>query len=231
MTRRAFRDAALVGLAALALTGCNREEERAPPPPADDRPVPKARVVPTADGESDIYEGVTPMAERVAVVSLLNKRNGLVRDVTLRPGESIRLGRAVIRLRACERSAQWESPREVGAFVQLLVLEYQTNQWRRVHSGWLFRNRPERNIIQHPIYDVFVRSCTMTWPGEAPVEDDPDAAPAPGNASAAQPSSQPSRAPQSPAPRAAPAAAPEPAPAAPAAEEPDAAEPATEEEE
>lgn len=179
-----------VALALGALAGCDRKAEAPPPPPADARALPKAR---PAAGADDPYAGVTPMEQRVAVLGLLNKRNGLVRDITLKPGESIRIGRAVIRLRACERTAQWESPPETGAFIQLVVLDYGQNQWRRIFSGWLFMERPDRNVIQHPIYDVFVKSCTMSWPGEVAVRIDPPAADRP----AAAP--RPSSAPQSPA--------------------------------
>ena len=42
------------------------------------------------------------MAERVAVLGLLNKRNGIVRDLTLKPGQAIRDQGRVVRLRACE---------------------------------------------------------------------------------------------------------------------------------
>lgn len=206
--------AVLAACAALAVLGaCNRgadEREAPPPPPVDRQPPP--RVTPPANGE-DPMAGVTPMAERVAVLGLLNKRNGLVRDITLRPGESIRIGRAVVRLRACERTAQWESPQETGAFVQLLVLEHSRNEWRRVFSGWLFRDRPERNIVQHPIYDVFVRSCTMRWPGELdPAELEVPADAASTASSAAQRPPAPAR------PAAADPAVP--APAAPATPEP-----------
>lgn len=200
--------APLVGAAlaaAMLLAGCERQTE-APAPPAESRPLPKAR----STGADDPYAGVTAMEERVAVLGLLNKRNGLVRDVTLKPGESIRIGRAVIRLRACERTAQWESPQETGAFVQLIVLDHGSDEWRRVFSGWLFKDRPERNIVQHPIYDVFVKSCTMSWPGEVEVRDSAPAAPAAPTASSA------SSAPQSPAAGAAappPAAEPGPTPA------------------
>jgi hypothetical protein len=189
----------------MLLAGCERQPE-APAPPAESRPLPKAR----STGADDPYAGVTPMEERVAVLGLLNKRNGLVRDVTLKPGESIRIGRAVIRLRACERTAQWEMPQETGAFVQLIVLDHGSEDWRRVFSGWLFKDRPERNIVQHPIYDVFVKSCTMSWPGEVEVSDSAPASPAAPAASSA------SSAPQSPAADAAPAPAATPAPAAPA---------------
>ena len=131
------------------------------------------------------------MEQRVAVLGLLNKRNGLVREIEMKPGESVRIGRAIVRLRACETTAPWEVPPETGAFVQLTVQDQRDDKWYRVFSGWLFRERPERNVIQHPIYDVFVKSCAMTYPGGEPV-----ARPAPKSASAAPKASS---APQSPA--------------------------------
>jgi len=109
--------------------------------------------------------GATPMAQRVAIISLLNKRNGLVRDIEMRPGDSARVGRAVVRLRACETTPPWEAPPETGAFLQLSVQEQRDDKWYRIFSGWLFKERPDRNIVQHPIYDVFVKSCAMTFPG------------------------------------------------------------------
>ena len=118
----------------------------------------------------------TPMAERVATLGFLNKRNGLTRDLELRPGQSVRIGRAIVRLRACERTAPWELTPEQGAFVQLLVNERPPNrsgddQWKRVFSGWLFRESPSLNVVEHPIYDVWVKSCAMSFPGE---EDPPE---------------------------------------------------------
>jgi hypothetical protein len=118
----------------------------------------------------------TPMAERVATLGFLNKRNGLTRDLELKPGQSIRIGRAIVRLRACEKTAPWELTPEQGAFVQLLVNERPPNrsgedQWKRVFSGWLFRESPSLNVVEHPIYDVWVKSCAMSFPGE---EDSPE---------------------------------------------------------
>lgn len=110
----------------------------------------------------------TPMAERVAVIGLLNKRNGLTHDLTMKPGQALRLGAAIVRLRACETTAPWEDPKESGAFVQLDVQETRDNKWHRVFSGWLFKERPDRNVVQHPIYDVWVKSCTMRWPETGP---------------------------------------------------------------
>ncbi len=112
--------------------------------------------------------GVTPMNQRVAVIGLLNKRNGITRDLQIKPGQAFRVGDAIVRLRACEATAPWEGEKEVGAFVQLDVRTPRKEEWRRVFSGWLFRERPERNVVQHPVYDVWVKSCAMTWPDTGP---------------------------------------------------------------
>lgn len=112
--------------------------------------------------------GATPMAQRVAVLGLLNKRNGESRDITLRPGQAMRVGNDVIvRLRACERTAPWETDQYTGAFVQLDVHQ-PDDSWRRVFSGWLFKERPALNVIQHPIYDVWPKSCEMSFPEGGP---------------------------------------------------------------
>lgn len=111
---------------------------------------------------SALEAGATPMHERVAVIGLLNKRNNVSRDVTLKPGQAARVGDVVIRLRACERTAPWENVQDTGAFVQLDVM--QTDQsWKRVFSGWLYKDRPAQNVVQHPIYDVWTKSCAMTF--------------------------------------------------------------------
>ncbi|USA39707.1 DUF2155 domain-containing protein [Pelagerythrobacter marinus] len=111
----------------------------------------------------------TPMEERVATLGLLNKRNNLSQDLEMTPGESRRVGNVIVRLAACERTAPWEMPRETGAFVQVLVRDNAAEgegRWDKVFSGWLFRNSPSRNVVEHPIYDVWVKDCAMSFPGE-----------------------------------------------------------------
>jgi hypothetical protein len=119
----------------------------------------------------------TPMAERIAVLGLLNKRNGQTRDVELKPGEAIRFDKVVIRLRACEKTAPWETRPDEGAFVQLLVKERppgttEAEKWRNIFSGWLFKENPAANVVEHPIYDVWIKACNMRFPGEeTPVKE------------------------------------------------------------
>lgn len=120
-----------------------------------------------AASDTALPTGGTPMAERVAVVGLLNKRNGVSRDLTLKPGQAVRVGDAIVRLRACETTAPWEQEQLTGAFVQLDV-RGSDRHWRRAFSGWLFKERPALNVVQHPVYDVWTKSCTMSWPETGP---------------------------------------------------------------
>lgn len=133
----------------------------APAPAAND-----AETVTVADdgAAGPVDAGATPMARRVAVIGLLNKRNGVTRDVTLHPGQAVRVGDVVVRLRACEQTAPWEQQQLTGAFVQLDVRNFE-QKWGRVFSGWLYKERPGLNVVLHPIYDVWTKSCAMSFPG------------------------------------------------------------------
>ena len=107
--------------------------------------------------------GVTPMAQRVAVLAILNKRNGIVRNVALHPGQSARWKDITVRLRACEATAPWEAEKLTGAFVQVDV-QRTDRKWARVFSGWLYKESPSLNVVEHPVYDVWPKSCEMTYP-------------------------------------------------------------------
>jgi hypothetical protein len=114
-----------------------------------------------------LTKGETPMAERVAVIGFLNKRNGNSRDLTLKPGQAVRVGDAIIRLRACEKTAPWEQDQLTGAFLQLDVAGTDKT-WRRVFSGWIYKERPSLNVVQNAVYDVWPKSCTMSFPAAGP---------------------------------------------------------------
>src|SRR5262245_43014124 len=103
------------------------------------------------------------MAKRVAVIGLLNKRNGIVRDLTLKPGQAMRVKDVTVRLRACEATAPWEAEKLTGAFVQVDRLR-PDGQWVRRFSGWLYKESPSLNVVEDPVYDVWPKSCAMNWP-------------------------------------------------------------------
>ncbi len=131
-------------------------------PAEDAAPAPRRPAAPAPS-----VKPVTPMKDRVAVLGLLNKRNGLWRDLKLRPGQAVRVGDVIVRLRACEKTAPWEDQKLTGAFVQTDV-RGADGTWRRVFSGWLFKESPSLNVVEHPIYDVWPKSCAMEYPDMGP---------------------------------------------------------------
>ena len=160
-----IRSAFFPAIAALSIVGCGEadpdtqlavEATEASDQDAGDEP----ELSPVEVGDS------TPMAERVATIGLLNKRNNVSQDFEIRPGEVIEEGPVILRLQACERTAPYEFPQETGAFVQVDVLNRGESEHARVFSGWLFKENPSLNIVEHPVYDVWVKDCAMSFPGD-----------------------------------------------------------------
>jgi hypothetical protein len=197
----------VVALAGVGFAATNLLGSRDSSPPASTHVVSKAvpdappaaasrDVVQVAGDDVAVDAGATPMAQRVATIGLLNKRNGVGRDVTMKPGQAIRVGDVVIRLRACEHTAPWEPEQLTGGFVQLDVRGID-GHWRRAFSGWLYKERPALNVVQHPIYDVWPKSCTMSFPDKGP---DTDVLAAPSTARKSAPAASQDRAPSAEAP-------------------------------
>lgn len=162
------RALALPLVSLLVLAACSQEP--APPGPAQTE-VPKA-VIGNANPNRTTIESDygTPVKDRVGTLALLNKRNDLVTELKLKTGESRRVGNVVVKLATCERTLPWERPVETGAFVQVFVEERAKSDepltWHKVFSGWLFKNSPSLNAVEHPVYDVWVKDCAMKFPGE-----------------------------------------------------------------
>ncbi len=199
---------ALLAAAALcALAACGSEAPTGEPT-AEETEVPEELRAEALPDLPETDANATPLAQRVATLGLLNKRNNISRDIEIKPGEARRIDDVIIRLASCERTAPWEEPAETGAFVQVLVNERpdadSDAQWQRIFSGWLFKNSPSLNVVEHPVYDVWVKDCAMRFPGE-------DEAVRPSNNEDAAPRRA------APAPSASAAPAPAPEPAAPAA--------------
>ena len=185
------------------LAGCSGGDDEAG---RDEKTIPAAVKAAPVAGPAVESEYGTPVKDRVATIGLLNKRNNLSQDLKMKSGEARRVGNVVIRLATCERSLPWESPPETGAFVQVFVEERARSDdplaWRQGFSGWLFKNSPSLNLVEHPVYDVWIKDCAMKFPGE---EESPAAAASASSAAKAAGSASPS-------PRPAPSSSPSPSP-------------------
>lgn len=171
----AFR-ALVAASAVLFLAACNEQHqddgETGAAENAEPAAAPNANEILAAEesviGEDGLPEG-TPMAERVATLGLLNKRNNLTYDIELKPGQQRRVEDVLVRLATCERRPPWDPEPEEGAFVQVFTTDEPAEddpEWTRIFSGWLFLNSPSLNVVEHPIYDVWIKNCAMRFPGE-----------------------------------------------------------------
>jgi len=166
---------------------------------------PRARPTPT--------QRPVPLSERTAVIAALDKRLGTTAEFTLKPGERFTFGRLQGVLRSCERTQSFER-KQSAAFVQL-VEQPPAGGGRAapgpvlIFSGWLFAESPSLNPVTHPVYDVWLKSCTMRFPDGPKAPSSSTGRKGPSAAAGGKPASS------APAAPAAPAAAPSPAPADP----------------
>jgi hypothetical protein len=147
----------LIGLTA---AGCDRLPGR------QDQQANKASGAAAPAKAQPLAPGTTPMNERVAVLGILNKRNGIARDIRLKPGQAVRIKDLIVRLRACETTPPWGFDPLTGAFVQVDV-QQPDGGWNRIFSGWLYKESPSLNVVEHRVYDVWPKSCTMSFPEAA----------------------------------------------------------------
>lgn len=193
-------------------------EPAAPPPPVEKAAPAVAPAPAKAAATAPAATPATPTArkpvapapapapgERVAVIAALDKRLGTTQDFTLKPGERFQFGRLSGVLQSCERTQPFER-KQSAAFVQVVEQPVQLQGKpkpppRTVFSGWLFAESPSLNPFIHPVYDVWLKSCTMRFPdGPKPPPTTRRPARKPASAPAATPA----------APAAAPAATPAP---------------------
>jgi hypothetical protein len=156
----------LLGAAALMLMAQAPVPTPAAPTPSTAPAAPVRQTAAPAPAAPKPVDQPTPMAERVITFAVLNKNNGQSRDFRVKPGATVTYGRLTIRARACESTPPWERPWS-GAFLQIDDRPKRGGA-RRVFSGWLFAESPSINSFDHPVYDVWVKSCAMSFPETGP---------------------------------------------------------------
>ena len=127
--------------------------------PATKAPV---KIAPAADPA----RGITPNAQRLVSIGALNKRTGESRTFTLHPGEMFDFAGLRVTVRTCETTPPWEQ-QLTGAFLLIDERRVQAPA-ARVFSGWMFAQSPSLHPLEHPRYDIWVKSCTMRFPETGP---------------------------------------------------------------
>ena len=144
-----------------------------------------------------VASGANALEPRLgAHLRALDKITGNATDVTAKLGETIKFGRISITVRACYQAPPEDAP-ESEAFLEihslgaaqdkpLADLGPQKEKPKPVaagpdaplFSGWMFASSPGLNALEHPVYDVWVISCTTAAPAPTAGEPVLPAAPA-----------------------------------------------------
>ncbi len=139
----------------------------------------------------------------------LEKITGDATDLTVKVGETKDFGRISITLRACWQAPPEDTP-ESEAFLEirsrgaaqdkpLAELGPEKDKPKAtslgpdapLFSGWMFASSPGLNALEHPVYDVWVISCTTAAAPPSAGTAAASPAPAPDEAPAGAPLSDP----------------------------------------
>lgn len=96
--------------------------------------------------------------QTVAVMQGLDKVTARISRFTVPIGETYRFGTFNIRVETCQDLPPTLPP-ESAAFVHVED-QPPDEPGREIFSGWMFASSPGLNAVEHPVYDVWVTSCS-----------------------------------------------------------------------
>ncbi|MFT3973704.1 MAG: DUF2155 domain-containing protein [Amaricoccus sp.] len=87
----------------------------------------------------------------------LDNLNGISRDLEVRVGETLTFGQLEIHAEAC-RVPRDDPQGDAEAFLSIRDVREPTPRF----SGWMFASSPALSALDHPRYDVWVVSCSIS---------------------------------------------------------------------
>ncbi len=86
----------------------------------------------------------------IASLRALDTITGLVKDLSLKPGERVSYERLTIRLRECRYTP-------TDSYASLVIRDIREETPR--FDGWMVASSPALSAMDHPRYDVWLLSC------------------------------------------------------------------------
>jgi hypothetical protein len=106
-----------------------------------------------------------PIANDIAVFSGLDKITAEIEPVEIGVGAAVRFGSLEIRPRVCYTRPPTEPP-QTTTFVEIDEHEL-SGEVKRVFTGWMFASSPGLNALEHPVYDVWLKTCKTSSGGKS----------------------------------------------------------------
>jgi hypothetical protein len=119
----------------------------------------------------------------MAVFAALDKVTAAVKQLTVALNQTGEFRTLKITPRACYTRAPTEPPR-TSTFVEIDEIMFDGKE-KRIFTGWMFAESPGLNPLLHPVFDVWLTSCTQPQQRPPPPvakapQQQPGIAPAPG---------------------------------------------------
>lgn len=118
----------------------------------------------------------------IAVFAALDKVTAAVKQVTVQLNQTGEFRTLKITPRACYTRAPTEPPR-TSTFVEIDEIMFDGKE-KRIFTGWMFAESPGLNPLLHPVFDVWLTSCSQ--PQRAPVAKAPQQGPGPATGPSAE---------------------------------------------
>lgn len=107
-------------------------------------------------------EAPAALSRDAVILHGFDKITARVSELRIPLNETYRFGSLEIVARYCRKRPPEETP-EVTAFLE--IDDVQTGKEPlRVFTGWMFASSPALSALEHPVYDVWVTSCTTSAP-------------------------------------------------------------------
>ncbi|MEK1888316.1 MAG: DUF2155 domain-containing protein [Phyllobacterium sp.] len=104
----------------------------------------------------------------IAVFSGLDKITGRITTFDVYIGETVQFGALQLTPRVCYTRPDTEAPK-TDTFVEVDEITLD-RKIRRIFSGWMFADSPGLNAVEHPVYDVWLKSCKQKSDVPAPAK-------------------------------------------------------------
>lgn len=128
---------------------------------------------PDAQGEVLPQEGDQPKAPMrvsnpVAEFTGIDKITGRIINFDVYVDETVQFGALQVTPRICYSRPNAEEPK-TDSFVEVDEITLD-RKIRRIFTGWMFAESPGLNAVEHPVYDVWLKSCKESSDVPAPEE-------------------------------------------------------------
>jgi hypothetical protein len=117
-------------------------------------------------GLLDVPAHAQRVENAVAVFAALDKVTAAVKQLAVQLNQTGEFRTLKITPRACYTRAPTEPPR-TSTFVEIDEIMFDGKE-KRIFTGWMFAESPGLNPLLHPVFDVWLTSCSQPQGGAPP---------------------------------------------------------------